>query len=305
MHPFKGIYAVLPTPLTNEENPDLVAIEKLVNLLIENNLALFALGSSGEGMNLTYSNRISAARKIAEVNNGRVPLLMGGGGFSVRESLEFIESIKDCKIDGVHLIPYDGKISGQAIKLFFKEVADNSPLPIWLYQNNTRNSGIPIDVASYLSHHHNIHGMKLAGFDLRLNQKFISLNNKNFQVFGSADIQMYTFFCLGLNASSSSSAACFPELFADLYQTFKTNNLSLIREKNSQIMKFISRMPKGAYADNGESASEVKYQLYLRGICNEYVAKPFRTQNETEKKISDKVHQDYLHYLSTGEILLK
>ena len=53
-------------------------------------------------------------------------------------------------------------------------------------------------------------------------------------------------------------------------------------------MRFLGRLPKGAYADNGESSSEVKYQLYLRGICEEYVAKPFRVQNETEKKLAIK-----------------
>ena len=63
---------------------------------------------------------------------------MGGGGFSVRESLEFIDSIRDCKINGVHICPYDGKISGKAIQLFFEEIAQKSRLPIWLYQNNKK-----------------------------------------------------------------------------------------------------------------------------------------------------------------------
>ena len=93
-------------------------------------------------------------------------------------------------------------------------------------------------------------------------------------------------------------------MFSDLYKTIQKNDLSLIREKNTQIMKFISRLPKGAYADNGESAAEVKYQLYLRGICKEIVAKPFRVQNRAEKQVSNNVYQDYLHYLSTGEIIL-
>lgn len=302
MKRIKGVMAVVPTPLTQNEDADLAAIERLIDFLASHGLSLFALGSAGEGMNLTFKTRVAAARKMAEVNNGRVPLLMGGGGFSVKDCLEFIDAVADCNIDGIHIIPYDKKISGQAVELLYRGIADKSPLPIWLYQNTTRTSGIPLDVVSALRTHPNIHGVKLAGFDLRVNQGFMALNSPDFQVFGSADGQMFSFFCHGLEASSSSSAACFPELFKELYEAIQSDSLSRARTKNQEVMAFLKRLPKGAYWHNGESAAEVKYQLSLRGICAERVARPFREQTAEEKEISDAVHRDYQHYLKTGEL---
>ena len=302
MRRIKGVMAVVPTPLTANEDPDLDGIERLIDFLVGHGLSLFALGSAGEGMNLTFATRIAAARKMAEGNNGRVPLLVGGGSFSVRDSLEFIDAVADCRIDGIHVIPYDKKISGAAVELLYRGIADRSALPIWLYQNTTRTSGIPIDVVKSLSSHPNIHGVKLAGFDLRVNQSFMDLNAPDFQVFGSADSQLFSFLCHGLEASSSSAAACYPELFKELYDAIQSDSLSKARAKNQAVMTFLKRLPKGAYWHNGESAAEVKYQLSLRGICGEQVAKPFRGQTDEEKRVSEAVYRDYQHYLQTGEL---
>jgi dihydrodipicolinate synthase/N-acetylneuraminate lyase len=304
MRRIKGVVAVVPTPLTENEDADVEGVHRVIELLAGHGLPLFALGSAGEGMNLTFATRVAAARAMAEANDGRVPLLVGGGGFSVRECLEFINSVADCKIDGVHIIPYDQKINSATVERLYQEIADKSPLPIWLYQNTTRTGGIPIDVVKRLSAHPNIHGAKLAGFDLRVNQGFMALNSPQFQVFGSADIQMFSFFCHGLEASSSSSAACFPELFKDLYDALQSDILSRARDRNQQVMNFIKRLPKGAYQHNGESAAEVKYQLSLRGVCNERVARPWRGQTDEEKSVSDLVYKDYQHYLETGELRL-
>lgn len=300
----KGVMAVVPTPLIANEDADQEGIERLIDFLAGHGVSLFALGSSGEGMNLTFATRVAVARKMAEVNDGRVPLLVGGGGFSVRDALEFIDAVADCRIDGIHIIPYDKKISGEAVELLYRGIADHSPLPIWLYQNTTRTSGIPIEVVKSLKTHPNIHGVKLAGFDLRVNQGFMDLNSADFQVFGSADSQMFSFFCHGLKASSSSAAACFPELFKELYTAIQSDDLSIARAKNREVMTFLQRLPKGAYWHNGEAAAEVKYLLSLRGICKEYVAKPFRGQTEQEKSLSELVYRDYEHYLQTGELRL-
>lgn len=299
-----GVMAVVPTPLTENEDADIEGIERLIELLAGNGLSLFALGSAGEGMNLTFDTRVAVARKMAEVNDGRVPLLVGGGGFGVRETLEFIDAVSDCRIDGVHVIPYDKKVSGEAVESLYREIADRSGLPIWLYQNTTRTTGIPLGVVQRLKTHPNIRGVKLAGFDLRVNQGFMGLNSPEFQVFGSADSQMFSFLCHGLEGSSSSSAACFPELFKELYTAIQTDSLSTARAKHQQIMAFLKRIPKGAYWHNGESAAEVKYLLSLRGICQPHVAAPWRDQNDDERRQTEAVYRDYQHYLETGELRL-
>ena len=298
----KGVISVVPTPLDHNENIDEDSVTLLVDRLIRNNMSLFCLGSAGESMNLSFKNRVQAARSFSQANNGRMPLLVGCGGYSTQEILSFIDQIKEEAIDGVHLIPYDSKISPNTVERLFLDVAESSQIPVWVYQNPTRTKPIPIELVKSLSKHPNIAGMKLAGFDLRFNQSFIALERDDFQVFGSADIQMFSFLAHGLKASSSSAAICFPELFTYLYQTMMDGDLNKAREVNNKLTFFLKKLPKTAYLDNGESAAEVKYILSLSGLCREQVARPWREQNEEEKSIAKSVYELYINYLKTNDI---
>jgi 4-hydroxy-tetrahydrodipicolinate synthase len=298
----KGVMAVVPTPLNADESADLDGVEKLTEFLVGKGTSLFALGSAGEGMNLTEDVRVATARRMAEVNDGRMPLLVGAGAFSVKQALTFIDKIADSRIDGVHVIPYDGKISGEAVEAMYMAIADRSPLPLWLYQNTTRTKGIPLETVQRLREHPNIAGCKLAGFDLRLNQRFMALQTPEFQIVGAADAQLFTFACLGLSCHSSSTISCFPEMFVDLHETIQAGDLTAAREKNRAVMKFVGRVPKGAYLHNGESAAEAKYILSLRGVCQPHCAAPFRALNEEEQALARVVYEAYERYLSDGVV---
>ncbi|MCG8509603.1 MAG: dihydrodipicolinate synthase family protein [Rhodospirillales bacterium] len=295
--------AVVPTPLTADESADLDGAERVTDFLASRDVALFALGSAGEGMNLTEEVRVQTARRMAEVNDGRTLLLVGAGAFSVKQALTLIDKIADTKIDGVHVIPYDGKVSGEAVEAMYLAIADRSPLPLWLYQNTTRTNGIPLETVKRLREHPNIAGCKLAGVDLRLNQRFIALQTPQFQIVGAADAQFFTFACLGLCCHSSSTISYFPELFIDLYETIQNGELVAAREKNRAVMKFVARVPKGAYQHNGESTAEAKYILSLRGMCQPHCAAPFRPLNESEQETARAVYEDYERYLRDGVLI--
>ena len=293
MSNLNGVISIVPTPLDENEEIDKSGIKRLAKFLCEHNSPLFCLGSAGEGMNLSLTSRLDFANQFCSEVNGKVPILMGAGGFGVKDCMEFVKQLDPRLIAGVHVIPYDSKLSDAGLEKFYRTISDHSPIPIWLYQNTTRHRGIPHDLVVELSQHPNIVGMKLAGFDLRLNQRFISLDSETFQVFGSADVQMFSFFCLGLKASSSSASACFPELFKLLYESFQTNDLHLARSVNKEVMGFIGRLPKGAYQRNGESSAEVKFILSELGVCSEYVASPFSVQTEIEKSKAREVLASY------------
>ncbi len=298
----EGILSVVPTPLTSEEKIDKKSIALLVNRLKEFKMAMFCLGSAGESMNLRLEERIKAAKYFSQENNGTLPLLVGCGGYGSKDILDFINHIKDEKIDGVHLIPYDGKIGPKIVEKLFLEVAEQSPIPVWIYQNPTRTKAIPLEIVQSLANHPNIHGMKLAGFDLRFNQSFINMQKHEFQVFGSADIQMFSFLAHGLKASSSSAAICFPEIFILLYEAIKEGDLYKARELNNTICSFLKRLPKNAYKQNGESAAEVKYILSLDGLCSEKVASPWIEQSKQDKEDAFLVYESYKKYLKSKNI---
>lgn len=69
-----------------------------------------------------------------EVNNGRVPILMGCGGNNTRAVVQELKSADWSGIDGVlSVCPYYNKPSQEGLYQHFKAIAEASPLPVVLY----------------------------------------------------------------------------------------------------------------------------------------------------------------------------
>lgn len=99
-------------------------------------------GSMGESIHLSHTDRtelISAARRALD-NAGlsTVPIIAGTGAGSTRETLQLTKQAASAGADYV-LIIASGYFSGllamnkSALKAYWKEVAEKSPIPVMLY----------------------------------------------------------------------------------------------------------------------------------------------------------------------------
>ena len=286
MKPLEGIVPVLPTPLNEDGTPDPEGTQRLIDYMVDSGVhGLYVLGSVGEDMILPLSARVEVTKLMVHANNGRLPILVGAGTYGVQDALEFFDEVADLSIDGLHIIPYDRKLSDAATERFFTMLADASPFPLWMYHNPNRGKGIETDVAMALRDHPNIVGIKVAGYEYKYHIGHYRLQRDDFQCIGSGSSQFFSMMCLGGKAHTTSDAAAFPELFVDLYRTFLTGNLDAIRTHQFQLLDFLKRVPKGTFKDNGETTAECKFVLSLKGICQEYCAEPFRTLTDDEKQV--------------------
>jgi 4-hydroxy-tetrahydrodipicolinate synthase len=298
MEHYRGIFPVLPTPLNEDGSFDPDGAQRLIDFMVESGMhGLYALGTAGEEMLLPFSARVQIARTMAKINRGRLPLLIGAGSYGVQDALEFFEAVKDCQIDGVHVIPYDHKLSDAAVERFFSYLADRAPFPLWMYHNPDRGRPIPIPVAARLKDHPNIVGLKVAGYNYRYHIGLFILQDQNFQCLGSGTSQFLSMMALGATAHTTSDAAVFPELLLELYQTFLNESLAKAREKQFELLRFMAKMPKPALKDHGETSAECKFALSVRGICKEFCAEPYRTLRKEEKEEILKVLGPYLESL--------
>ena len=71
---------------------------------------------------------------VVDVNQGRVPILMGCGGNNTRAVVEELKNANWKGIDGVlSVCPYYNKPSQEGLYQHFKAIAEASPLPVVLY----------------------------------------------------------------------------------------------------------------------------------------------------------------------------
>lgn len=132
---FRGLGIALITPFTPDGEVDSNSLKRLVEYQLQNGADfLCILATTGETPCLSAKEKAEIKRLVVEVNNGRVPILMGCGGNNTRAVVQELKSADWSGIDGVlSVCPYYNKPSQEGLYQHFKAIAEASPLPVVLY----------------------------------------------------------------------------------------------------------------------------------------------------------------------------
>lgn len=132
---FRGLGIALITPFTHDGEVDSNSLKRLVEYQLQNGADfLCILATTGETPCLSAEEKAEIKRLVVEVNNGRVPILMGCGGNNTRAVVQELKSADWSGIDGVlSVCPYYNKPSQEGLYQHFKAIAEASPLPVVLY----------------------------------------------------------------------------------------------------------------------------------------------------------------------------
>ena len=96
----------------------------------------------GEGLHLSHSERVALIKATREALDGAgftdVPIVIGTGAGSTRETIQLSKEAADAGADSVIVIApgyFAGVLAGnkKALKAFFTEVAEKSPIPVIVY----------------------------------------------------------------------------------------------------------------------------------------------------------------------------
>jgi dihydrodipicolinate synthase/N-acetylneuraminate lyase len=280
----KGIVPVLVSPMTSTGEPDIEGINKLVNSLIDAGVGGFwALGSTGEDINIGYKERLIFAKEFASATDNNIPLITGTGECNVDNILRFLDEIPSLNIAGIHVLYFDPKQSDKQMISEMIRLADNSEYPVWLYHNPKRGKPVSVNTIKELRDHNNIVGMKVGGYSLTEMTQALMLETDSFQVIGAGGGQFFTMLSLGASAHTSSDSCCWPEEFVNMYKLFNDGKLKEARELQFKLIKLNQSYPRTAFLDNGESSAEEKFILSLKDICQEYVSSAYRVLDKDER----------------------
>ncbi|KAK7054784.1 hypothetical protein VNI00_003247 [Paramarasmius palmivorus] len=149
-----GIYAPIPTFFLENEDLDVESFQKHVLRVTSAGVGPLIAGSMGEALHLSHSERVTlikAARRTLDANGfPEVPLIVGTGAGSTRETLELTVEAANAGADFAIVIT-SGYFSGalannkKALKDFFREVSEKSPIPIMIYNYPGASGGIDLD----------------------------------------------------------------------------------------------------------------------------------------------------------------
>jgi 4-hydroxy-tetrahydrodipicolinate synthase len=135
MNSFNGAGVALITPFNDDLTIDYTSLERLIEYQLAGGMDyLVSLGTTGEAATLSLDEKKKVWKFTAEKVAGRVPLVAGIGGNNTHE---VIQEMADASLSGYSAIlsvsPYYNKPTQEGIYQHYKAIAEQSPLPIILY----------------------------------------------------------------------------------------------------------------------------------------------------------------------------
>lgn len=135
-HRFSGLGVALVTPFTPSGTIDFPALENIINHCINGGVDyLVSLGTTGEAITLSFKECRQVLDFTIEINNGRVPLVVGMFGHN--DTAELVNRIQQFDFTGFAGIlsssPSYNKPTQEGIFQHYMKMADVAPLPIIIY----------------------------------------------------------------------------------------------------------------------------------------------------------------------------
>ena len=220
MKKFMGTGVALVTPFKRDASVDVQALKNIVQFQIDNGIDyLVVLGTTAESATLTKEEKQVVIRSIVEANNGKLPLVLGIGGNNTAEVVRELTSGDLSDFDAILSVsPYYNKPTQEGIYQHFKTLAENSPLPIILYNvpGRTASNMLPETVARLATNFENIIGIKEAAGDMVQAMKLISVVPEDFLVISGDDMIALPMVLAGGAGVISVIGEGFPKEFSEM-----------------------------------------------------------------------------------------
>ena len=220
---FFGSIPALVTPFSGGRVAEDTFREFVEWQIAEGSNALVPCGTTGEVATLTVDEHREVIANAVRVANGRVPVIAGCGTYSTAHSIERVRAAADL---GAHaalvVVPYYNKPSQTGLEAHFIAIAEESPLPIVVYNVPSRTvADISVETLAKIAKHPKIVAVKDATGNLgRVSDQRLKCGADFVQLSGNDDM------ALGFNAMGgvgciSVTANVAPRLCSDFQKAMR------------------------------------------------------------------------------------
>jgi 4-hydroxy-tetrahydrodipicolinate synthase len=224
-----GIIPPVATPMQANEDLDLPRLKWFLDELITAGVhGVFVLGTNSEFYALDEREKQEViATAVAHVKK-RVPVFAGTGAETTREVVRLTRMAEREGADGISVItPYFISPSQQEIHDHYRRIAENTSLPVLLYNNPSTCGGVKIDVETVarLAQIPNIVGVKDSSGDLQITNELIRAVPERFAVMMGRDTLIFPALMFGARGAVPATGNIAPKLLVEIYEKFRKGDL--------------------------------------------------------------------------------
>lgn len=284
---FGRVITAMITPFDDSDKIDFKAVEKLVNHLIQTGTsAIVVSGTTGESPTLESSEKKDLLKAVLEVTGNRAKVIMGSGSNDTRKSVEASQEAEKLGAHGLLVVaPYYNKPSQAGLLAHFGEVANNTSLPIFVY-NIPGRTGINITSETMIKladKHKNIHALKDSTGTVDQAGEIAGDARKDFRIYSGDDYLTLPFLSIGSAGVVSVASHIVGTPIKEMCDAFFDGKLDKARELHYKYLPLF----KGLFAAPNPTC--VKYALSKMGICKENLRLPLVPLDAQQKAALDKL----------------
>ena len=279
---YRGVVVPMVTPVTQDGQLDIKAVERIIDFFAENKVSPLLMGTTGEGNSVSQADGQLFVETAVKAANGRILI-------QVRQA-EIYSALGADVI--VATLPTYYALTPEQMYDYYKTLADCITGPLMLYNIlATTHMSIPVDVIRRLADHPNIVGLKDSERDLERMAQCIEITKSHpeFAYFCGWAAQSAHALELGGNGIVPSTGNFVPEMFQQLFDAAVADDMvtaNRLQDETNEIAKIYQKD-----RTLGQSLTALKVMMSTKGLCEPWMLMPLtRLSADEEQTIIDKVN---------------
>jgi 4-hydroxy-tetrahydrodipicolinate synthase len=262
-----GIFTPNVVPLDDGGKINEPELRRYVDWLIQRGVhGLYPNGSTGEFTRFTAEERRRIVEIMTDQAAGRVPILAGAAEANARETIRNCEHYHGLGVQAVAIVsPFYYKLTPAGVYAYFKEIADNSPIDVTLYNIPMFASPIDVPTVRRLAEQcPRVVGIKDSSGDLPNMMRMIAAVRPiraDFSFLTGWDAALMPMLLIGCDGGTNASSGIVPEITRKLYDLTIAGHLDEARDLQYRLLKLFDSMLYSAEFPEGFRAA-----LRLRGF---------------------------------------
>jgi dihydrodipicolinate synthase/N-acetylneuraminate lyase len=277
-----GVLPALISPLKRDGTADEPAIHRLVEHVLAGGVhGLLPLGSTGETASLDEPTRRRVLAAVIEAAAGRVPVICGVAQSHLAAARTEVQAA--ARLGAMAALvapPFYYLIDQRTVLSFYRQVAADSPIPIFLYHipQLTKVMAEPATVA-LLAREGTIAGIKDSSRDFEYfeNVCIATRDLPGFRIFTGSDTMLLPALVMGGAGTICGAANVAPAWVVRIYDDFTRGDWAAARAHQDALFELVMAVRGGVFP------AAIKTALHLLGVCDPWPAPPIDPLDEASE----------------------
>lgn len=243
---FTGAGVAIVTPMTQDLQVNYTKLEEIINEQIDNGTdAIVIVGTTGEGSTLTMEEHRETIKKAVEFTRHRVPVVAGTGSNDTATAVQLTKEAEEDGADAALVVtPYYNKATQNGLIRHYGMIAEETKLPIIMYNvpGRTGCNILPQTVATLVSSHENIVGLKEATGNLAQASETMRLCDGNLEMYSGEDGLILPLLSIGAIGVISVTSNIIPADTHELVASFLRGDIETSRRLQMKALPLVDAL---------------------------------------------------------------